>query len=73
MHSIASVTAAGSPGPFDKNTPSGFRDLIVLLDVEAGSTVISHPLDCNKRNMLDLIPKSITTMLNLELFGLLYK
>ena len=31
--------AAGSPGPFDKNTPSGFRSSIYSARVFAGRTV----------------------------------
>ena len=36
--SVAPSTAAGSPGPFDRNTPSGFRARTSAAGVDAGTT-----------------------------------
>ena len=36
------VTAAGSPGPLDRNTPSGLKVIISSALVLAGKTVILH-------------------------------
>ena len=42
-----SPVAAGSPGPLDRNTPSGFIARISSADVVAGTTVIfiTHQID----------------------------
>jgi hypothetical protein len=35
--------AAGSPGPFERKTPSGANEITSSADVRAGTTVTSHP------------------------------
>lgn len=44
IFSIASGTSCGSPGPFDKNTKSGFIANISSAFALAGNTVSLHPL-----------------------------
>ena len=52
----AYVTASGSPGPFDKNTPCGFCASTSFAVVVEGTTVIRQPRSSNMRRMLRLMP-----------------
>ena len=61
MVSMAYVTAAGSPGPLLRNTPSGSSARISSADVVAGTTCGSRPNVTSERRMFRLIPKSIAT------------
>jgi len=51
-----SPVAAGSPGPFDKNTPSGLSAMMSSAEVLAGTTVTLQPEPASNRNMLHLTP-----------------
>ena len=51
-----SPVAAGSPGPFDKNTPSGLSAKMSSAGVVAGTTVTLQPTPASKRRMLRLMP-----------------
>ena len=51
-----SPVAAGSPGPFDRNIPSGLWESIVSKVEFAGSTVTSHPEFVRQRRILRLAP-----------------
>ena len=51
-----SPVAAGSPGPFDRNTPSGFIARMSSADVVAGTTVTLQPSPASRRRMLRLMP-----------------
>ena len=52
-------TAAGSPGPFERNTPSGSSASTSLArSCRAGTTVTSKPCSTSRRRMLRLMPKS---------------
>ena len=42
-NSIPSVTEEGSPGPFEKNIPSGFLDKTSFKEDPEGKTIISQP------------------------------
>ena len=53
--------SAGSPGPFERNTPSGFKSRILSAGVVAGTTIGVRPTSCRCRKMLCLAPKSRTT------------
>src|SRR5689334_11631947 len=59
--SIAYVTGAGSPGPFERNTPSGLSDRISSALVAAGTTVTRQPESTRHRRMLRFNPRSIAT------------
>ena len=48
--------AAGSPGPLDRKTPSGFIARMSSADVVAGTTVILQPSPASSRRMLRLMP-----------------
>ena len=48
--------AAGSPGPLDRNTPSGLRSRISSALVVAGTTVTLQPAVARQRRMLRLSP-----------------
>ena len=48
--------AAGSPGPFDKKIPSGFKSRISSALVEAGITVTLHPTETRHLRILFLAP-----------------
>src|SRR3990167_7032150 len=61
--SITYVTAAGSPGPLDKNNPSGLMLNISFNEVFAGKTWVSQPNRARMRKMLNLIPQSIAATL----------
>ena len=52
-----SANGSGSPGPLERNTPSGSEVRTSAAGVEAGTTVISPRADRWLR-MVDLIPKS---------------
>ena len=58
MFPIATETAPGSPGPFDRNTPSKLPPAISDAGVFAGKTVTSQACSPSRRKMLNLIPKS---------------
>ena len=51
-----SPVAAGSPGPFDRNTPSGFIARMSSADVVAGTTVTLPAVSASRRKMLRLMP-----------------
>lgn len=51
-----SVTAAGSPGPFERNTPSGASASTSAAGVLAGTTVTRRPRSAGSRRMLRLMP-----------------
>ncbi len=48
--------AAGSPGPFDRNTPSGLSAMMSSAEVLAGTTVTLQPEPASRRKMLRLMP-----------------
>lgn len=50
-----------SPGPFERNTPSGFRAIMSAAFVFAGTTVTLQPVEARQRRMLRFMPKSIAT------------
>ena len=56
--SIAYVQASGSPGPFERKTPSGRRASASFAVVVAGTTRTSQPDAARRRRMFRLIPKS---------------
>ena len=56
--SIACVAAAGSPGPFDRNTASERRARVSADGVGAGTTVTSKPHSWRSRKMFRFAPKS---------------
>ena len=56
--------AAGSPGPLDRNTPSGLSFSIVSKSVSAGTTVTLHAKLEKFLKIFFLIPKSIATTCN---------
>src|ERR1700679_4001349 len=58
---MASVHAAGSPGPLDRKTPSGLSFKIASAAVFAGTIVNLHPKAISFCKMVLLIPKSSTT------------
>jgi hypothetical protein len=51
-----SPVAAGSPGPLDRNTPSGSCRRISSAVAVAGTTVTSMPAAARERRMLRLAP-----------------
>ena len=57
----ARVTAAGSPGPFERKIASGFIPSTSSAVVQAGTTVTSKPECTRLRKMLRLAPKSYAT------------
>jgi len=56
--SIPYVVAAGSPGPFDRNTPSNPPERTSAAGVVAGTTVASIPAAASRRRMFRFRPKS---------------
>ncbi len=48
--------SAGSPGPFDRNTPSGLSAMMSSDEVLAGTTVTLQPAPASNRRMLRLMP-----------------
>ena len=56
--SIAYVQGSGSPGPFDRKTPSGTSASTSAAGVCAGTTVMRQPWSASRRRMLRLMPKS---------------
>ena len=60
-----STIAAGSPGPFDKKTPSGESAFICSKVVVRGRTCTSIPRFAIAFGVAPLIPKSIAATLNL--------
>ena len=65
MHSIAYLQGSGSPGPLERNTPSGFIAIISAAVVLAGTTITLNPLSLSIRKMLCFTPKSIATIFKL--------
>ena len=61
--SIPYLTAAGSPGPFDKNTPSGSNDKISFAVAIAGKTVTWQFNSSSNLRIFFLIPKSMAATL----------
>ena len=51
-----SPVAAGSPGPLERNTPSGLSATMSSAAVVAGTTVTLQPLAASSRRMLRLMP-----------------
>ena len=49
--------AAGSPGPFDRNTPSGSNAMVFSAEKEAGTTV-TVAIWAKERSIVSLTPKS---------------
>ena len=62
--SIVAVMVAGSPGPFDRNTPSGLRSEISLKETLNGITCVSTPRIESARGVAPLIPRSIAATVN---------
>ena len=62
--SAAPATAAGSPGPFERNTPSGSRARTSAAGVDAGTTSTWQPAPTRWRRIVRLIPKSYATTRN---------
>ena len=56
--------AAGSPGPFEKTTPSGFSARISAAVASPFSTVERAPALARLRRMFFFTPKSTTTVWN---------
>jgi len=54
-------TAAGSPGPFERKTPSGCKARTSAARAVAGRTVSRQPESTRHRRMFRLMPKSSTT------------
>ena len=63
--SITGVTSSGSPGPFERKTPSGFIFIISSALVLKGTIVTLQPLALSERIILCFIPQSTATTLNL--------
>src|SRR5918995_4359036 len=57
-------SAAGSPGPLLRNTPSGFMASSSDAGVVAGNTRTSHPYAVKRRRMFHFIPKSYAAIRN---------
>ena len=51
-----SPVAAGSPGPLDRKTPSGFRASMSSAVAVAGTTVTLQPARASRRRMLRFTP-----------------
>ena len=51
-----SPVAAGSPGPLDRNTPSGLSARMSSAVVVAGTTVTLQPAPASRRRILRLMP-----------------
>ena len=59
---MTGVTAAGSPGPFETNTPSGPRARISAAAIPAGTTSRPAPgADAGAAAMLSFMPQSMAT------------
>ncbi len=63
MVPIGPRSAAGSPGPLERKTPSGSSAKTSSADVPAGTTV-TVPNSASWRTMVALTPKSKATMRN---------
>ena len=50
------AVTAGSPGPFDRKTPSKPPAAISAAGVSAGNTVVSQPVAASRRRMLRFMP-----------------
>jgi hypothetical protein len=61
---IPSVTEEGSPGPFEKNIPSGLLERTSFREEREGKTKTSQPWDTSLLRIEFLIPKSIATIFN---------
>ena len=55
---MAYVQGAGSPGPLERKTPSGFMASTSSTGVCAGTTVTRMPRSTSMRRMLVFTPKS---------------
>ena len=55
---------AGSPGPFERNTPSGCNPLISSSVTSKGKTCTSTPRAANALGVAPLIPKSMAATVN---------
>ena len=64
-----SPVAAGSPGPLDRNTPSGLWPSTSLAVAEAGTTVTLQSRSARQRRMLRLAPKSTGDHMALGFFS----
>ena len=62
--SIPSETEEGSPGPFEKNIPSGLLDSTSFIEDREGRTKTSQPWDTSLFRIEFLIPKSMATIFN---------
>ena len=62
--SIPSVTEEGSPGPFEKNIPSGLLDKTSLREERQCQSQTSQPWDTSLLRIELLIPKSIAIIFN---------
>ena len=51
-------SGSGSPGPFERKTPSGFSASTSSAEVSAGTTVTRQFSRVSRRRMLCLMPKS---------------
>ena len=60
-----SVIAAGSPGPFERKTPSGFNFFISSKVVSSGKTWTSIPRSAMAFGVAPFMPRSIAATLNL--------
>lgn len=56
--------AAGSPGPFEKNTPSGATARISAAVLDAGSTCTSQPRSAIRCGVIALMPRSTAATVN---------
>ena len=65
MFFTISKVAAGSPGPFERKIPSGFRSFIILYSIVDGTTVIFAFKFEKFLKIFFLTPKSKTTILYL--------
>ncbi len=55
--------SAGSPGPLDRNTPSGLSARMSSAVAVAGTTFTAQPASASRRKMLRFTPKSSATTL----------
>ena len=64
-----SPVAAGSPGPFDRKTPSGLWANTSSAVAVAGNTVTSHPADAKQRKIVRLHRNLMQQLYVLDLFA----
>jgi hypothetical protein len=58
------LAVAGSPGPLDRKTPSGFRSAIWSNVTDDGSTWLRMPRRAKFRGVLVLMPRSMAATVN---------